>query len=411
MRPMPGAATARRRSSREARSKGNKKRPPLPPQAAGRGEGSFSAHSTAAEQRALQLDEAGRGERAGPRPGGSDAGGSSGGGRGERWPERRIRERRRAASLAGARVTGALGGVLARRAPAWTTRTASRVRTSCSDRTAVRSVAISGFSAGKPSEGCIKTALGKAHVPPFAEASYGATVTVRALTGAQHRLSLPRSRLRVSGGEGSDSVYFRNISGVRRPRTRAVMNPHERSAQSSLALPGGHHIPKTAGSGGRMRPPSGRGVLALVGSIRPRGRVGRSRVSHGDDVFIQVGVGALGASPVPAASCGCSVSPGGRVGYASESSSTPLPASVEPLASTSDPASEPVPASVPPSAPVVGQTLDGSPESPVHGAGPVGLPTVIDVTECLGSIGVHGVDEDITRGPGPCDEGSGCRIK
>jgi hypothetical protein len=43
----------------------------------------------------------------------------------------------------------------------------------------VQSVSISGFSYGKPSEGCIKVALGKAHVPPFAEASYGATVTVR----------------------------------------------------------------------------------------------------------------------------------------------------------------------------------------------------------------------------------------
>ena len=44
---------------------------------------------------------------------------------------------------------------------------------------AVQSVAVSGFAAGKPSEACIKTALAKAHVPPFAEASYGATVTVR----------------------------------------------------------------------------------------------------------------------------------------------------------------------------------------------------------------------------------------
>jgi hypothetical protein len=44
---------------------------------------------------------------------------------------------------------------------------------------AVQSVAITGFAVGKPSEACIKTALTKAHVPPFAEATYGATVTVR----------------------------------------------------------------------------------------------------------------------------------------------------------------------------------------------------------------------------------------
>ena len=43
----------------------------------------------------------------------------------------------------------------------------------------VQSVSVAGFASGKPAEGCIKTALGKAHVPPFAEASYGATVTVR----------------------------------------------------------------------------------------------------------------------------------------------------------------------------------------------------------------------------------------
>ena len=44
---------------------------------------------------------------------------------------------------------------------------------------AVQSVSVTGFAAGKPLEACIKTALGKAHVPPFAEATYGATVTVR----------------------------------------------------------------------------------------------------------------------------------------------------------------------------------------------------------------------------------------
>jgi hypothetical protein len=43
----------------------------------------------------------------------------------------------------------------------------------------VQSVSVSGFAAGKPQEGCITNALKKATVPPFAEASYGATVTVR----------------------------------------------------------------------------------------------------------------------------------------------------------------------------------------------------------------------------------------
>jgi hypothetical protein len=44
---------------------------------------------------------------------------------------------------------------------------------------AVQSVAVSGWAAGKAAEACIKGALGKARVPAFAEATYGATVTVR----------------------------------------------------------------------------------------------------------------------------------------------------------------------------------------------------------------------------------------
>ena len=43
----------------------------------------------------------------------------------------------------------------------------------------VKSVSISGFAAGKPQEACIKSALSKAKVDPFAEASYSIPVSVR----------------------------------------------------------------------------------------------------------------------------------------------------------------------------------------------------------------------------------------
>jgi len=43
----------------------------------------------------------------------------------------------------------------------------------------VSNVAISGFAAGKPAEACIKAALGKAKVPPFAQPNYTQKVTVR----------------------------------------------------------------------------------------------------------------------------------------------------------------------------------------------------------------------------------------
>ncbi len=55
----------------------------------------------------------------------------------------------------------------------------SRARVVFGSDGAVQSVSITGFAAGKPVEACIKTALGKARVSPFAEATYGATVTVR----------------------------------------------------------------------------------------------------------------------------------------------------------------------------------------------------------------------------------------
>jgi hypothetical protein len=44
----------------------------------------------------------------------------------------------------------------------------------------VKSVSVSGFAAGKPQEACIKTALSKATVSPFAEATYPVPVTIRA---------------------------------------------------------------------------------------------------------------------------------------------------------------------------------------------------------------------------------------
>jgi hypothetical protein len=43
----------------------------------------------------------------------------------------------------------------------------------------VTSVSVSGFAAGKPAEACIKGALSKAKVPPFAQPSYTQKVTVR----------------------------------------------------------------------------------------------------------------------------------------------------------------------------------------------------------------------------------------
>ena len=44
----------------------------------------------------------------------------------------------------------------------------------------VKSVNVTGFAAGKPQEACIKTALSKATVSPFAEATYPVPVTIRA---------------------------------------------------------------------------------------------------------------------------------------------------------------------------------------------------------------------------------------
>ena len=46
---------------------------------------------------------------------------------------------------------------------------------------AVQSVSVSGGAAGKPAEGCVKAALGKAKVPAFADETYSFPVTIRPL--------------------------------------------------------------------------------------------------------------------------------------------------------------------------------------------------------------------------------------
>ena len=77
-------------------------------------------------------------------------------------------------------VTGALGGPLSEARGCLNDGDGiSRAHVVFASDGTVQSVALNGFAAGKPVEACIKAALNKAHVPPFAEASYGATVTVR----------------------------------------------------------------------------------------------------------------------------------------------------------------------------------------------------------------------------------------
>jgi hypothetical protein len=77
-------------------------------------------------------------------------------------------------------VTSALSGALpSARACLGPDDDVSRVRVVFGSDGAVQSMAVTGFAAGKPQEACIKGALGKAHVPPFAEATYGANVNVR----------------------------------------------------------------------------------------------------------------------------------------------------------------------------------------------------------------------------------------
>jgi hypothetical protein len=77
-------------------------------------------------------------------------------------------------------VTSALSGALpGARACLGADDDVSRVRVVFGSDGAVQSMTVTGFAAGKPQEACIKGALGKAHVPPFAEATYGANVNVR----------------------------------------------------------------------------------------------------------------------------------------------------------------------------------------------------------------------------------------
>jgi hypothetical protein len=43
----------------------------------------------------------------------------------------------------------------------------------------VTGITVTGYAAGKPAEACIKSALGKAKVQPFAQPNYTANVTIR----------------------------------------------------------------------------------------------------------------------------------------------------------------------------------------------------------------------------------------
>jgi hypothetical protein len=77
-------------------------------------------------------------------------------------------------------VTGALGAVLpAARACLGPDDPISRAVVVFGSNGSVQSVSVSGGAAGKPAEACIKGALMKAKVTPFAEATYSAPVTIR----------------------------------------------------------------------------------------------------------------------------------------------------------------------------------------------------------------------------------------
>jgi hypothetical protein len=77
-------------------------------------------------------------------------------------------------------VTGALGAVLpGARACLGPDDPISRASVIFSSGGTVQSVSVSGAAAGKPAEACIKGALMKAKVQPFAEATYTAPVTIR----------------------------------------------------------------------------------------------------------------------------------------------------------------------------------------------------------------------------------------
>ncbi len=77
-------------------------------------------------------------------------------------------------------VTGAIGAVLpGARACLGPDDPVSRASITFTSAGSVQSVSVSGGAAGKPAEGCIKAALGRAKVAPFAEPAYTANVTVR----------------------------------------------------------------------------------------------------------------------------------------------------------------------------------------------------------------------------------------
>jgi hypothetical protein len=77
-------------------------------------------------------------------------------------------------------VTGAIGAVLpAARECLGPDDPISRAQIVFSSDGTVQSVTVSGPAAGKPTEACIKGALSKAKVPPFAEPSYTAPITIR----------------------------------------------------------------------------------------------------------------------------------------------------------------------------------------------------------------------------------------
>ena len=77
-------------------------------------------------------------------------------------------------------VTGAIGAVLpTARGCLGPDDAVSRASITFTSAGTVQSVGVTGGAAGKPAEACIKGALGKAKVAPFAEATYTANITVR----------------------------------------------------------------------------------------------------------------------------------------------------------------------------------------------------------------------------------------
>jgi hypothetical protein len=77
-------------------------------------------------------------------------------------------------------VTGAIGAALpAARACLQPDSPVSKAMITFGANGSVQSVTVSGAAAGKPAEACIRNALSKAKVPPFAQPTYSASVTVR----------------------------------------------------------------------------------------------------------------------------------------------------------------------------------------------------------------------------------------